>query len=66
MHEELKHVLTMYREKKKDKGTSGSEVLLDQYSTPREVLAWFTAKEFSEKYDETYPVNVQECREIFN
>ncbi|XP_076177080.1 epidermal growth factor receptor kinase substrate 8 isoform X3 [Ptiloglossa arizonensis] len=49
MHEELKHVLTMYREKKKDKGTSGSEVLLDQYSTPREVLAWFTAKEFSEK-----------------
>lgn len=50
VQEELKQVLMMFREKKRNCNRSISQqTFLDQYSTPREVQAWLTSKGFSEK-----------------
>ncbi|XP_017759781.1 PREDICTED: epidermal growth factor receptor kinase substrate 8-like isoform X2 [Eufriesea mexicana] len=50
MQEELKQVLMIFREKKDHYSNSiNRDPVLDQYSTPREVQNWLTAKKFSEK-----------------
>ncbi|XP_043522019.1 epidermal growth factor receptor kinase substrate 8-like protein 1 isoform X2 [Frieseomelitta varia] len=48
VQEELKQVLTIFREKKQHYGIN-REPLLDHCSTPREVQRWLSAKRFSEK-----------------
>ncbi|KAK9299169.1 hypothetical protein QLX08_007776 [Tetragonisca angustula] len=48
VQEELKQVLTIFREKKQHYGIN-REPLLDHCSTPREVQSWLSAKRFSEK-----------------
>ncbi|KAK2585210.1 hypothetical protein KPH14_009916 [Odynerus spinipes] len=50
VQEELKHVLNMFREKKRNPHIIEMQAtLLHQYSTPREVRSWLTSKGFSEK-----------------
>ncbi|KAL2731977.1 epidermal growth factor receptor kinase substrate 8-like isoform X1 [Vespula squamosa] len=50
VQEELKHVLNMFRKKKHSPNILEMQAtVLHQYSTPREVQAWLTAKGFSDK-----------------
>ncbi|XP_032681228.1 epidermal growth factor receptor kinase substrate 8-like isoform X1 [Odontomachus brunneus] len=51
VHEELKFVLTMFREKKANPPSDNTqqEIWLNQHSTPQDVQAWLAAKGFSEK-----------------
>ncbi|XP_034936207.1 epidermal growth factor receptor kinase substrate 8-like protein 2 isoform X2 [Chelonus insularis] len=50
MQQELKYVLTMFREKKKHvEVVKTPDIFIDQLSTPREVQEWLMAKGFSEK-----------------
>ncbi|KAG7206773.1 hypothetical protein KM043_000689 [Ampulex compressa] len=50
VQEELKYVLTMFRDKKRNPDAMESqEVFLDEYSSPREVQRWLAVKGFSEK-----------------
>lgn len=50
VQEELKHVLNMFRKKKHSPNILEMQAtVLHQYSTPREVQSWLTAKGFSDK-----------------
>lgn len=50
MQQELKYVLTIYREKKKsEQDALNRDAILDQYTTPSAVQNWLIAKGFSEK-----------------
>ncbi|XP_063981568.1 epidermal growth factor receptor kinase substrate 8-like protein 1 isoform X2 [Diachasmimorpha longicaudata] len=50
MQEELKCVLTMFRDRKKNVDVVKTpEIYFDQHSTPREVQEWLAMKSFSEK-----------------
>ncbi|XP_047368940.1 epidermal growth factor receptor kinase substrate 8-like isoform X1 [Vespa velutina] len=50
VQEELKHVLNMFRQKKRSPNILEMQAtVLHQYSTPREVQSWLTAKGFSDK-----------------
>ncbi|XP_043500866.1 epidermal growth factor receptor kinase substrate 8-like [Polistes fuscatus] len=50
VHEELKYVLNMFREKKFTPNIVEMQTtVLHQYSTPREVQSWLTTKGFSDK-----------------
>ncbi|XP_031835428.1 epidermal growth factor receptor kinase substrate 8 isoform X2 [Nomia melanderi] len=50
MQEELKFVLSIFREKRQtENDVIRQEAVLDQYSSPSEVLSWLNAKGFSEK-----------------
>ncbi|XP_076276966.1 epidermal growth factor receptor kinase substrate 8 [Lasioglossum baleicum] len=49
VQEELKYVLSMFREKKYKNDGTDRGVLLDQNSSPSEVSSWLTAKGFTEK-----------------
>lgn len=60
-HEELKIVLTMFREKKATpRSNDTQEIWLNQHSTPREVQTWLEAKGFSEKYIRSISSQVNE------
>ncbi|XP_035728767.1 epidermal growth factor receptor kinase substrate 8-like isoform X2 [Vespa mandarinia] len=50
VQEELKHVLNMFRQKKRSPNILEMQAtVLHQYSTPREVQSWLSAKGFSDK-----------------
>lgn len=48
MQDELKFVLTLFREKRKLNITKTPDIYIEQTSTPGEVQAWLKAKGFSQ------------------
>lgn len=50
VHEELKFVLTMFREKKLSIINDTKDIQLNQHSSSKEVQDWLITKGFSDKY----------------